>query len=32
MFDEGMKQFVKDNELSKADEKKLVDEFKKDFK
>lgn len=32
MFDQGMKQFVKDNELSKADEKKLVDEFKKDFK
>mgnify|MGYP001571355836 CR=1 FL=1 len=32
MFDEGMKQFVKDNELSKEDKKNLVDEFKKDFK
>ncbi|WP_024615408.1 hypothetical protein [Clostridium sp. Ade.TY] len=31
MFDDGMKQFAKDNNISKSDERKLVDEFKKDF-
>lgn len=31
MFDAGMKQFAKDNELSRSDEENLVKDFKKNF-